>query len=614
MAMQILFKRGNTAQNDAYTGQLGEITIDTQARRIRLHNGSTVGGFAQLVNLDDLEAISDQLGDFFLAIGWDGSTLNIPGLQDALDALEGDITALDGRVEDLEDNVILKDGSVTFTGDQSMGGFKLTNVGAPTNDPDAANKEYVDYEVAKLGNAFNYVGTLTGGVDEFNAFDLDSLPADGKDPGDYYKVTTGGWFELGSTVEYFNVGDGLVFNTLGGFDKIDNTNSEVQGTTNFVNVTGSVDTGFVVDIDSAFKTRMSTAETDIGNLQDELDDTQAGAGLQPDGTYVPDTGSSITYIDTATSLFHADQLLDAALKDLADDVATITAGSVVSINGTAPIQIDDTDPQNPIVSIDAATTALPGSMSAADKLKLDGIEAGATASGATDLDYVPAASTGEVTSSTGTNATIPAATITEAGLLTAADKTKLDGVEAGAEANVDTDLGVGGSGDSRTITSSTGTDANVPVATVTDAGFMSIGDKSKLDGIEAGAEANVDTDLAYVPAASTGEITSSTGTNATIPAATTTEAGLLTSADKTKLDGVEAGAQANTVDSVNGETGVVVLDKSHVGLGNVENYEVATQLEVEDPTPTTVNNKYMTPLRTRQLIEGGAYTIDLGTL
>ena len=68
---------------------------------------------------------------------------------------------------------------------------------------------------------------------------------------------------------------------------------------------------------------------------------------------------------------------------------------------------------------------------------------------------------------------------------------------------------------------------------------------SKLAGITAGANVNVTTDLGYTTAATTGTVTSSDGTDATIPAATTTLAGLLTGADKTKLDGIEALATAD---------------------------------------------------------------------
>lgn len=36
--------RGTTAQNDAYTGAAGEVTMDTTTKTLRVHDGSTAGG------------------------------------------------------------------------------------------------------------------------------------------------------------------------------------------------------------------------------------------------------------------------------------------------------------------------------------------------------------------------------------------------------------------------------------------------------------------------------------------------------------------------------------------------------------------------------------------
>jgi hypothetical protein len=53
-------------------------------------------------------------------------------------------------------NFVKKDGSVAFTGDQSMGNNKLTTLATPTNTGDAANKGYVDNLIASLPSAYRY--------------------------------------------------------------------------------------------------------------------------------------------------------------------------------------------------------------------------------------------------------------------------------------------------------------------------------------------------------------------------------------------------------------------------------------------------------------------------
>ena len=155
-------------------------------------------------------------------------------------------------------------------------------------------------------------------------------------------------------------------------------------------------------------------------------------------------------------------------------------------------------------------------------------------------------------------------------------RNKLNGIEAGAEVNVPTNLGLTGSGNSRTLTSSTGSNTSLPVATTSTAGLMATGDKSKLDGIEAGAEVNVATNLGNTRNSTSVTVTSSTGSNTTLNAATTSNAGVMVAADKSKLDGIEAGAEVNTVTSVAGRTGAVTLSHSDIsGLSDAATTTVA---------------------------------------
>ena len=94
-------------------------------------------------------------------------------------------------------------------------------------------------------------------------------------------------------------------------------------------------------------------------------------------------------------------------------------------------------------------------------------------SGTTNLGYTASTTNGTVTSSTGTNATLPLVVAAgNAGLMTGADKTKLNGIAAGAQVNVGTDLSKTTSTTNVTINSSTGTNVAIGAATTSVAGVM----------------------------------------------------------------------------------------------------------------------------------------------
>ena len=273
----------------------------------------------------------------------------------------------------------------------------------------------------------------------------------------------------------------------------------------------------------------------------------------------------------------------------------VTNLDVENITGTG---FDISSSTGTDASVPAATTTDAGLLTAADKTKLDGLDDDrqlpdggttgqvlkkdsttdydvswqddTTGAGGTDLSLANHTGTSlDILSNTGADVTLPSASQTEAGLQSAADKTKLDGIETGAQVNVDTDLSIANRGaDTLDIASSTGTDATLPSATPSEAGLQSAADKAKLNSISAGAHVNVDTDLSIANRnASTLDIASSTGTDATVPAATTTEAGLQTAADKTKLDGIEAAAQVNVATdlSIGTHTGTTLEIDSSTG-------------------------------------------------
>jgi len=59
MPTVLQFRRGTTAQNNSFTGSAGELSIDMDLDVIRVHDGSTPGGFAQ-VGANAVQSLSNK--------------------------------------------------------------------------------------------------------------------------------------------------------------------------------------------------------------------------------------------------------------------------------------------------------------------------------------------------------------------------------------------------------------------------------------------------------------------------------------------------------------------------------------------------------------------------
>ena len=62
MPTQVQFRRGTTAQNNSFTGAAGELSVNTSNNTIRVHDGSTTGGF-ELAKVSDVNTAVANLID-----------------------------------------------------------------------------------------------------------------------------------------------------------------------------------------------------------------------------------------------------------------------------------------------------------------------------------------------------------------------------------------------------------------------------------------------------------------------------------------------------------------------------------------------------------------------
>ena len=215
-----------------------------------------------------------------------------------------------------------------------------------------------------------------------------------------------------------------------------------------------------------------------------------------------------------------------------------------------------------------ATTTDSGLMSASDKSKLDGIAKNANnythpSSHAASM-IVPDASHRFVTDSQisawNGKASTAAASQSANGLMSADDKKKLDGISSGATAvSVDSSLSSTSTNpvQNKVINSALAGKASTAAVTTSAAGLMSAADKTKLDGIAAGANAysHPATHPATMISTDTSHrfVTDSEKSTwngkAGTSVATQTANGLMSLEDKKKLDGISAKANEVNVDN-----------------------------------------------------------------
>lgn len=208
-------------------------------------------------------------------------------------------------------------------------------------------------------------------------------------------------------------------------------------------------------------------------------------------------------------------------------------------------------------TIPIATNTYAGLITAEEKGKIN------LALDRVDLSYAPAFDKGTIGNTAGTNAVLPLATTVNAGLLSPTEKIKI------ADALTEVNLGYLTASDRGTVTNDAGANSVIPLVTTVNAGLMSPADKFKID------DALTEVNLGYIPTSSNGTVTNDAGTNSIIPLATNSNAGLFSPTEKQKLDtaltvvnlGYTTDTNKGTVTNTGGSDSTIpACTFSHAGL------------------------------------------------
>ena len=322
----------------------------------------------------------------------------------------------------------------------------------------------------------------------------------------------------------------------------------------------------------------SVVKSDITGLGIPAQDTTyTVATTSKDGLMSSEDKTKLDGIDSgANNYTHPSFTQKAAglYKITVNNQGHVSAATAVAKSDITALGIPDQD-----TTYDTATTSEDGLMSSEDKTKLDGIDSGANkythpsyTQRSSGLYKITVDSSGHVSGATAvtksditalgipaqdTNTTYTVATTSKDGLMSSEDKTKLDGIASGANKYTHPSYTQKSSGLYKITVDGSGHVSGATAVTKSDITDLGIPSQDTNTWIALkGATSSAAGTAGYAPAPSAGasnRYLRSDGTwavppdtNTTYSVATTSKDGLMSSEDKTKLDGIASGANKYT--------------------------------------------------------------------
>jgi hypothetical protein len=295
--------------------------------------------------------------------------------------------------------------------------------------------------------------------------------------------------------------------------------------------------------------RLATLECLIQELQAALAD--AAIEVQDEASLLTDLLTALNFVGDGVTATATEGVVTVSIPGGfgGANLSTTQVGETVTINSDSG--------SNAVIA--AATNLIAGVLTAADKIKLDAIEAGATAdqtgqeiadlldalfgnqnwqmggqAGITNLSVTKTSLTNIIESSTGDNATLTAATEALAGLMTASDKANLTANTASRHNEATSNSDAISIDEDQVFNLEVSADADNAVEVRPDGIYV---DGATLSGAQ--------TNLSNTRDPIQVDLASSTGDDTVLEAATQLLAGVMTAADKLKLDTIEDGAEVN---------------------------------------------------------------------
>ncbi len=347
-----------------------------------------------------------------------------------------------------------------------------------------------------------------------------------------------------STTDTLNIaaGSNVTITTNASSDTVTITSTDTD-TTYSVGDGGLTQNNFT----NALKTKLDGVATGAEvNVQSDWDASSGDAQIlnKPNVQYtsaIPDATASQTGLATSTQITKLDGIETAA--DVTDATNVTAAGALMDS------ELTDLAGVKGLTVSTLQVKPSEGAFADGDKTKLDGIEAGATA------DQTGAEIKTAYEAESDTNA------------FTDADHTKLDGIAAGAEVNVQSDWDAS-SGNAQILNKpNVQYTSAIPDATASQTGLATDTQITKLDGIETAADVTDATNVAAAGALMDSELTDLAGvkgvTISTLQAKPSE--GAFADGDKTKLDGIATGAEVNVQSDWDASSGdAQILNKPNV--------------------------------------------------